>query len=310
MSGGEGPSQKVAEPPPVEGESEGSLTGEEHASAAKSEKSRPKKGKKGGRKRTSKKVEETATADEAPSVAEAPEEPKTSSEVVASPEADENVGAEGETATVADLDAELADLDSQGAVNQIIAAASSLEDSGEDEGTTDAGYFGDNLGTAPAGEGDGDVEVFDLDADADDEGLEVIDLDADLAIEAPEEPPDEGPGDEDSRERLVAQAKALVGSDEEPGPTVLDAIQGDASLVEEEDEEVVDLGPTSTPEARERLLAAALSHAEMQEARYRVPIDTHRQRQWRAPWRSRFLCWRASSPSCLRRWSCRSHLSS
>lgn len=40
---------------------------------------------------------------------------------------------------------------------------------------------------------------------------------------------------------------------------------------EEEEAEDLDLGPTSTPEARARILAAALAHAEMQEARYRVP---------------------------------------
>jgi hypothetical protein len=45
---------------------------------------------------------------------------------------------------------------------------------------------------------------------------------------------------------------------------------------EETEEPPLDLGPTSTPEARALLLAEAMAHADMQEARYRVPIGTGR----------------------------------
>lgn len=44
----------------------------------------------------------------------------------------------------------------------------------------------------------------------------------------------------------------------------------------------VDGDEVSTPEARARLLAAALAHAEHQEARYRVPMDTGTERRWKA----------------------------
>jgi hypothetical protein len=42
------------------------------------------------------------------------------------------------------------------------------------------------------------------------------------------------------------------------------------------DEMVIDLGESSTPEERDRLLAAAFAHSEMQEAIYRVPVATGR----------------------------------
>jgi hypothetical protein len=42
------------------------------------------------------------------------------------------------------------------------------------------------------------------------------------------------------------------------------------------DEVVIDLGESSTPEERDRLLAAAFAHSEMQEAIYRVPVATGR----------------------------------
>lgn len=48
-------------------------------------------------------------------------------------------------------------------------------------------------------------------------------------------------------------------------------------------EDVVDLGPESTPELRDRLLAQALAHAETQDARYRVPFsDSRRSGRWKA----------------------------
>lgn len=44
---------------------------------------------------------------------------------------------------------------------------------------------------------------------------------------------------------------------------------------------VIDLGEATTEEERDRLLSALLSHVEMQEARYRVPIETGRRRRWK-----------------------------
>ena len=45
------------------------------------------------------------------------------------------------------------------------------------------------------------------------------------------------------------------------------------------DELVLDLGDATTAEERDRLLAAALAHAEMQEAIYRVPTEERRSRR-------------------------------
>jgi hypothetical protein len=45
---------------------------------------------------------------------------------------------------------------------------------------------------------------------------------------------------------------------------------------------VLDLGDATTEEERDRVLAAALAHAEMQEAIYRVPTDLGRVRRWKA----------------------------
>lgn len=58
-----------------------------------------------------------------------------------------------------------------------------------------------------------------------------------------------------------------------------------AGAVEDIEEPAVplDLGDISTPEARARLLAEALAHAEHQEARYRVPLaDTRRVARWKS----------------------------
>jgi hypothetical protein len=64
------------------------------------------------------------------------------------------------------------------------------------------------------------------------------------------------------------------------GPQALLALselhaEGLASVPEEL---VLDLGEAATPEERDRLLAAAMAHAEMQEAIYRVPTKTYRVR--------------------------------
>ena len=47
------------------------------------------------------------------------------------------------------------------------------------------------------------------------------------------------------------------------------------------DELVLDLGDATTPEERDRLLAAALAHVEMQDAIYRVPLESEASRRWK-----------------------------
>ncbi len=67
------------------------------------------------------------------------------------------------------------------------------------------------------------------------------------------------------------------------GPDALVALsefrqEGVATLPEEL---VLDLGDATTPEERDRLLAAALAHVEMQDAIYRVPLESGASRRWK-----------------------------
>jgi hypothetical protein len=124
-----------------------------------------------------------------------------------------------------------------------------------------------------------DVPVIDLDADTEDDAIErliaaalvgaprkgdeaeaeepVIDLDA---VEQ-DEPATEEPGAvEPAAEPMTA---APVGA-----PTPRDE-KTPANAVRRSSE----LGPVSSPDVRDRLLAAALAHAEHQDARYRVPFS-------------------------------------
>jgi len=52
-------------------------------------------------------------------------------------------------------------------------------------------------------------------------------------------------------------------------------------LIELPGDFVIDLGDAATEDERDRLLAAALAHVEMQEARFRVPSETGRRRRWK-----------------------------
>jgi hypothetical protein len=144
-----------------------------------------------------------------------------------------------------------------------------------------------------------DVDVFDLDTDLDaapaaapmTEEPVVFDLDAE--IDGSETPAAEAlvaelesaapPEPAEAADAASAPGSPLAdGGDSEAVDALSPAGEdGDAEAVEEDAEVEVedldaDLGPTSTPEARARILAAALAHAEMQEARYRVPTLSRR----------------------------------
>jgi hypothetical protein len=147
-----------------------------------------------------------------------------------------------------------------------------------------------------------DPELIDLDDVGDDIGAliaaaaavdEPITLDLDDSLE-----------DAESRDGLIAEALALVEGADEGAPsnemdasaTSADADADDRPLIGAEAllalseiraegvaskpaELVLDLGEETTPEERDRLLAAALAHAEMQEAVYRVPLEQRRSRR-------------------------------
>jgi hypothetical protein len=89
----------------------------------------------------------------------------------------------------------------------------------------------------------------------------VIDLDAGLDDDAPALP-------------VVAPASpAVEGGGDRPttvgGPSSVDECEATAEAAIRA---LIDLGPVSSPEVRDRLLAEALAHAEHKDARYRVPF--------------------------------------
>ncbi|MBM4182975.1 MAG: hypothetical protein FJ207_01985 [Gemmatimonadetes bacterium] len=136
-----------------------------------------------------------------------------------------------------------------------------------------------------------EIEVVDLDADEDDTPSQAIDkLITKAVVGAPPELVEEEPEvpliDLDADEpRAPVWAPAPVGS----APTASAeaarlAIAAARGGVDEDDVTSfsVDEGEVSTPEARARLLAQALAHAEHQESRYRLPTDTGAARRWKA----------------------------
>lgn len=151
---------------------------------------------------------------------------------------------------------------------------------------------------------DEDSEVIDLtlDDELDDEGArERLIAEALAFVDGDEiEPEDEGESaepDEAAEADESAEANTSVEAGEKVDvapdrsteipkltPAVLAALtaihrEGRVSL---RGELILDLGDATTEEERDHVLAAALAHAEMQEAIYRVPTDTGRARRWKA----------------------------
>ncbi len=125
-------------------------------------------------------------------------------------------------------------------------------------------------------------------ADAEPDESPAVDVDAEPDAEAEAEDPtdperpqaeapgqEEAPGDEDGAPAVPEEPGPLIGPQALLALSELQA-EGVASLP---DEYVLDLGEATTPEERDRLLAAAMAHAEMQEAIYRVPMATYRTRR-------------------------------
>ena len=133
------------------------------------------------------------------------------------------------------------------------------------------------------------VEVLDLD---DDEGAsEVLDrLMAQAVVGAPTveaEPEPEAPLiDLDVDEEVAPPRPRSLGAAPPATSPPSRLVQAAAAgALDDRDEPAIslDLGEVSTPEARARLLAQALAHAEHKEARFRVAItDTRRAARWKA----------------------------
>jgi hypothetical protein len=142
--------------------------------------------------------------------------------------------------------------------------------------------------------------VEDIDAILDDDDAE--DLAALIAQTVAGAEPEDHPADETSEsldEGLVAIEPSAEDEDGDRGeapPVDADAVvttEPEAAALtaaseEEPAEEIdltgtIDLGPEITPELRDRLLAQALAHAELQDARYRVPYaDLRPAGRWKA----------------------------
>jgi hypothetical protein len=183
---------------------------------------------------------------------------------------------------VENLDADLDDDDDGATYESLVALVASLPDENLSESAPASGERADR-----AAETAEEIEIVDLDQDEGGEAVErlianavvgapveaaesepeapLIDLDADEP-RAPVGAPAGGPTPTASAEATrLALAAARGGVDED-----------DVTSFSVDDDDV------STPEARARLLAAALAHAEHQEARYRVPTESGAARRWKA----------------------------
>lgn len=134
-----------------------------------------------------------------------------------------------------------------------------------------------------------------------DEGSDAVDDEAQATAdelseeaETPDEA-DEASGEDDDEGASSGEA----GDDEEPagrneggeedetpliGRDALIALSQfrDEGVATVPEELVLDLGEATSPDERDRLLAAALAHVEMQEAIYRVPADSASTRHWKS----------------------------
>ncbi|MGD2046461.1 MAG: hypothetical protein PVH96_09590, partial [Gemmatimonadota bacterium] len=148
-----------------------------------------------------------------------------------------------------------------------------------------------------------ETEIEDLDAVIDDEDDAKEDLDALIAatvagatsdgdsedgpVQELEEEPVEVLDIEEAKKDATPYAEAADAAAEAeqaaPGEPPEDTAEEPAPSTEEELAGAIDLGDVSSPELRDRLLAQALAHAEMQDARYRVPFsDPTRAARWKA----------------------------
>lgn len=206
----------------------------------------------------------------------APEPPAVPSRSLSAP----SVPSVAEADTVEDLDAVLDDDDASYESLVALVAGMPDETSRPKPATTPKGRPAD---VAPV---DDAVEVLDLD---DDDATEAIDrLIAKAVVGAPpvaaEVEPEVPLIDLDADPPVASPPTTAAGP---VGPTRSEAERLAAAVargaIDETDIPAIslDLGEVSTPEARARLLAEALAHAEHKEARYRVPTDTGTARRWK-----------------------------
>ena len=150
-----------------------------------------------------------------------------------------------------------------------------LDEDGDDDPIE--ALIAQTVATAPLLETPDEVEppVIDLDAELDAAAVEPTDATAspEGAPTTPDEPDDETP---------AAATAGPSGAGEVSAAARPDGSSGEASA-EEAVRKLLELGPVSSPEIRDRLLAEALAHAEHKDARYRVPFsETPAAGRWKA----------------------------
>jgi len=157
--------------------------------------------------------------------------------------------------SVEDLDADPGDEDSDEARERLIAEAMDLVEADPHDAEQSQAEDSDEPGP---------VEDLDADLDEDLDSPEALDRLISETLVTAEVESDGAHPEADEQEPAVLAPDPIVDAAESP----------------EEVREAVDLGPVSTPEARDRLLAEALAHSELQEARYRVPFSGPRRASW------------------------------
>jgi len=207
---------------------------------------------------------------------------------VSTPEADADAGPK-----VTDLDAQAPDseteiidpdteaydvdeVDDGPTLEELVAAAGALD--GDDDGTPDVGEsIEDEVNAEDLDAGFGKLDASEMDGVRDQvvaEALAFVDQEETDRVDSDSAP---ATGAAAALLAIERDARAPEGEDDVIAPegedddVNLDVVKLD----------VVELGEVSTPEARDRLLAATLAHAAMQEAVYRVPMDTGETRRWK-----------------------------
>lgn len=174
------------------------------------------------------------------------------------------------------------DLDDPDARAELIAAAAGLAEEGEEADTEEA-----DDDEAEATVDDASEKTPDASEGETPEGAEATDeAESDEPVDEGEEAEPSAAEEEESEagDEEAEDPEAAEG-DETPliGRDALIALgqfrdEGVATVPEEL---VLDLGEATSPEERDRLLAAALAHVEMQEAIYRVPTESPTGRRWK-----------------------------
>lgn len=192
--------------------------------------------------------------------------PEKDTERKTSPE--DEVGDDERVDALIEIEEDLDDPDARGELIAAVAGLAARTDDEAVEGAAATGETGDEIAGAEAAAGGSE----------DDAGPDADGRDRDTGVQ--------GDADPEAAEGAEADRTAEKPEREAPliGPDALLALsqfraEGVATVP---GERVLDLGDATSAEERDRLLAAALAHVEMQDAIYRVPLESGTTRRWKA----------------------------